>query len=100
MLRIVEERDATAEERAIREVCTSMYAFRRDLLGPALRHLSPDNAQGEYYLTDVIGSLAAMGHRIGCVQVPRGGDPGRQRPLAAGPRRTRAAQPAPTATGC
>ena len=70
VLRIVEERDATPEERAIREVCTSMYAFRRDLLGPALRHLSPDNAQGEYYLTDVVGSLAAMGHRIGCVQVP------------------------------
>jgi bifunctional UDP-N-acetylglucosamine pyrophosphorylase/glucosamine-1-phosphate N-acetyltransferase len=70
VLRIVEERDANAEERAVREVCTSMYAFRRDLLGPALRHLSPDNAQGEYYLTDVIGSLAAMGHRIGCVQIP------------------------------
>lgn len=70
VLRIVEERDATPDEREIREVCTSMYAFRRDLLGPALRHLSPDNAQGEYYLTDVVGSLAAMGHRIGCVQVP------------------------------
>ncbi len=70
VLRIVEQRDANDEERAVREVCTSMYAFRRDLLGPALRHLSPDNAQGEYYLTDVIGSLAAMGHRIGCVQIP------------------------------
>jgi bifunctional UDP-N-acetylglucosamine pyrophosphorylase/glucosamine-1-phosphate N-acetyltransferase len=70
VLRIVEQRDASDDERAVREVCTSMYAFRRDLLGPALRHLSPDNAQGEYYLTDVIGSLAAMGHRIGCVQIP------------------------------
>ncbi|MCB0955298.1 MAG: NTP transferase domain-containing protein [Ilumatobacter sp.] len=70
VLRIVEQRDADEEERAVREVCTSMYAFRRDLLGPALRRLSPDNAQGEYYLTDVIGSLAAMGHRIGCVQAP------------------------------
>ena len=69
VLRIVEQRDASPEERGIQEVCTSMYAFRRDLLGPALRHLSPDNAQGEYYLTDVVGSLAAMGHRIGCVQV-------------------------------
>ena len=69
-MRIVEERDASTDERAIREVNTSMYAFRRDLLGPALRRLSPDNAQGEYYLTDVIGSLAAMGHLIGCVQVP------------------------------
>jgi len=70
VLRIVEERDADDEERSVREICTSMYAFRRDLLAPALRRLSPDNSQGEYYLTDVIGSLAAMGHRIGCVQAP------------------------------
>jgi len=70
VLRIVEQRDATEDERAVREVCVSMYAFRRDLLGPALRHLSPDNAQGEYYLTDVVGVLASMGHRIGCVHAP------------------------------
>ncbi|MCU1504058.1 MAG: glmU, partial [Ilumatobacteraceae bacterium] len=70
VLGIVEQRDASAEERLIREVNTSIYAFRRDLLGPALRRLNPDNAQGEYYLTDVIGSLAAMGHRIGSVQAP------------------------------
>jgi bifunctional UDP-N-acetylglucosamine pyrophosphorylase/glucosamine-1-phosphate N-acetyltransferase len=70
VMRIVEQRDASPEELAIREVNTSMYAFRRDLLGPALRTLSPDNSQGEYYLTDVIASLAAMGHRIGCVQAP------------------------------
>jgi len=68
VLRIVEQRDASADERDIHEVNTSMYAFRRDLLGPALRHVTPVNAQGEYYLTDVIGSLAAMGHRIGSVQ--------------------------------
>jgi bifunctional UDP-N-acetylglucosamine pyrophosphorylase/glucosamine-1-phosphate N-acetyltransferase len=53
-------------------VCTSIYAFRRDLLGPALRKLTTDNAQGEYYLTDVISVLGAMGHRIGCVQAPEG----------------------------
>lgn len=70
VLRIVEQRDANAEELAVREICTSMYAFRRDLLAPALRRLSPDNSQGEYYLTDVIGSLASMGHRIGCVTAP------------------------------
>jgi bifunctional UDP-N-acetylglucosamine pyrophosphorylase / glucosamine-1-phosphate N-acetyltransferase len=70
VLRIVEQRDATPEEREVREVCTSIYAFRRDLLGPALRRLSPDNVQGEYYLTDVVGSLAAMGHRVGCVTAP------------------------------
>ena len=67
VLRIVEERDATTDERAIHEVNTSMYAFRRDLLGPSLRHVTPVNAQGEYYLTDVIGALAAMGHRVGAV---------------------------------
>jgi bifunctional UDP-N-acetylglucosamine pyrophosphorylase / glucosamine-1-phosphate N-acetyltransferase len=70
VLGIVEQRDASREEREIREVCTSIYAFRRDLLGPALRHLSPDNVQGEYYLTDVVGSLAAMGHRVDCVTAP------------------------------
>ncbi len=70
VLGIVEQADASPAEREIHEVNTSIYAFRRDLLGPALRHLNPDNAQGEYYLTDVIGSLAAMGHRVGSVQAP------------------------------
>jgi bifunctional UDP-N-acetylglucosamine pyrophosphorylase / glucosamine-1-phosphate N-acetyltransferase len=70
VMRIVEQRDATADERAIREVNMGMYAFRRDLLGPALRHLSPDNAQGEYYLTDVIAVLAGMGHRVGSFEAP------------------------------
>lgn len=68
--RIVEQRDGTPDELDVHEVCTSIYAFRRDLLGPALRSLSPDNAQGEYYLTDVIGTLAGMGHRVGCVMAP------------------------------
>ena len=68
--RIVEQRDADPEELDVNEVCTSIYAFRRDLLGPALRSLTSDNAQGEYYLTDVISVLAGMGHRIGCVQAP------------------------------
>ena len=70
--RIVEHRDAAPDELDVREVCTSIYAFRRDLLGPALRKLTTDNAQGEYYLTDVVSVLGAMGHRIGCVQAPEG----------------------------
>ena len=70
VLRIVEQRDATLQELAVHEMNTSIYAFRRDLLGPALRHLSPDNSQGEYYLTDVVGVLSGMGHRIGAVQAP------------------------------
>lgn len=68
VLRIVEQRDASPEELDITEVCTSIYAFRRDLLGPALRNLTADNAQGELYLTDVIGGLASMGHRVGAVK--------------------------------
>ena len=68
--RIVEHRDAAPDELDVKEICTSIYAFRRDLLGPALRKLTTDNAQGEYYLTDVISVLGAMGHRIGCVKAP------------------------------
>lgn len=68
--RIVEHRDAAPDELDVKEVCTSIYAFRRDLLGPAIRKLTTDNAQGEYYLTDVVSVLASMGHRIGCVQAP------------------------------
>ena len=68
--RIVEQRDAAPDELDVAEVCTSIYAFRRDLLGPALRTLTTDNSQGEYYLTDVISVLAEMGHRVGCVQAP------------------------------
>ena len=68
VLRIVEQRDAKPDELAVCEVNSSIYAFRRDLLGPALRHLSPDNSQGEYYLTDVISVLSSMGHRIGAME--------------------------------
>ncbi len=70
MLRIVEQRDASPQELDLHEVCTSIYAFNRDLLGPALRNLTTDNAQGEFYLTDVIEGLASMGHRVGAVQAP------------------------------
>ena len=72
VLRIIEQRDATPDELDVREVCTSIYAFRRDLVGPALRNLTTDNSQHEFYLTDVIGGLAVMGHRIGCLQAPAG----------------------------
>jgi bifunctional UDP-N-acetylglucosamine pyrophosphorylase/glucosamine-1-phosphate N-acetyltransferase len=62
--RIVEEADATPEERAIDEVNTSIYCFRRSVLAPALRRLSPENAQGEYYLTDVIEVLHDAGYLV------------------------------------
>lgn len=57
VVRIVEERDASAEELAITEVNTSTYCFRRSQLAPALARLAPDNVQGELYLTDAIALL-------------------------------------------
>ncbi|QTX31285.1 bifunctional UDP-N-acetylglucosamine diphosphorylase/glucosamine-1-phosphate N-acetyltransferase GlmU [Aminithiophilus ramosus] len=60
-LRIVEHRDASAEERAIREVNSGVYLFKTAALDEALSELSCDNSQGEYYLTDVIPAIARKG---------------------------------------
>jgi bifunctional UDP-N-acetylglucosamine pyrophosphorylase/glucosamine-1-phosphate N-acetyltransferase len=67
--RVVEEGDGTDEELEVREVNTSMYCFKRSVLAPSLRRLSPSNAQGEYYLTDVVEVLYEAGHRVGSVVV-------------------------------
>jgi bifunctional UDP-N-acetylglucosamine pyrophosphorylase / glucosamine-1-phosphate N-acetyltransferase len=62
--RIVEHRDADATERAIDEINTGIYVFRRGLLAPALRRLTPENSQGELYVTDVVQVLAEAGHPV------------------------------------
>jgi bifunctional UDP-N-acetylglucosamine pyrophosphorylase/glucosamine-1-phosphate N-acetyltransferase len=62
--RIVEERDADPAVRAIREINAGIYAFDASLLREALGKLSTDNDQGEEYLTDVFGLLAATGHPV------------------------------------
>jgi bifunctional UDP-N-acetylglucosamine pyrophosphorylase/glucosamine-1-phosphate N-acetyltransferase len=62
--RVVEHRDAHAHELAIDEINTSIYVFRRGLLAPALRRLTPDNTQGELYVTDVVEVLASAGHPV------------------------------------
>lgn len=64
VLAIVEECDATDDQRRIREVNTSVYCFRHDVLAPSLRRLRPTNTQGEYYLTDVIAVLHAAGFTV------------------------------------
>jgi bifunctional UDP-N-acetylglucosamine pyrophosphorylase/glucosamine-1-phosphate N-acetyltransferase len=69
VVRIVEQGDADDDELAITEVNTSVYCFRRSLLTPALRRIEPDNSQGEYYLTDVIGVLSTAGYAIGSIRV-------------------------------
>jgi bifunctional UDP-N-acetylglucosamine pyrophosphorylase/glucosamine-1-phosphate N-acetyltransferase len=61
---IVEHADASDEEREVDEVNTSIYVFRRSILAPALRRLTPDNSQGEYYLTDVIAVLHDAGYSV------------------------------------
>ena len=66
---IVEQTDADPEQLAVREVGTSIYCFRRGLLAPALRRLSPENVQGEYYLTDAISVLRETGHQVIAVPV-------------------------------
>jgi len=66
---IVEERDATAAQRAIREVGTSTYCFDGRLLWSALDRVTPANDQGEYYLTDVVAILRVDGHGIEAVMV-------------------------------
>ncbi len=71
--RIVEHRDANDVERAIDEVNTGIYVFRRSLLPAALRRLAPDNVQGELYVTDVVEVLAAAGHLVVSMLA---GDPG------------------------
>jgi bifunctional UDP-N-acetylglucosamine pyrophosphorylase / glucosamine-1-phosphate N-acetyltransferase len=69
---IVEHRDATEAQRAVREVNSSIYVFRADTLWPVLDRLTPHNAQGELYLTDSVGILAAEGERVA---VHKGGNP-------------------------
>ena len=69
---IVEHRDATSEQRAVREVNSSIYIFSADRLWPVLDRLSPHNAQGELYLTDSVALLVADGGRVA---VHKGGDP-------------------------
>lgn len=53
--KIVEQKDASKKELAIHEINSGIYVFNRKELFEALGQLTPDNAQGEYYLTDVFG---------------------------------------------
>ena len=67
--RIVEAKDANEEQRKIREVNAGIYVFEGQNLAENLRRLSTNNAQGEYYLTDLIGMLREGGKRVGALIV-------------------------------
>jgi bifunctional UDP-N-acetylglucosamine pyrophosphorylase/glucosamine-1-phosphate N-acetyltransferase/UDP-N-acetylglucosamine pyrophosphorylase len=68
---IVEEKDASPDQRAISEVNLSTYVFRTDALLSSLEQLTANNAQGEYYLTDCPGVLKAAGESVEALCVLR-----------------------------
>ncbi|MDY0394846.1 bifunctional UDP-N-acetylglucosamine diphosphorylase/glucosamine-1-phosphate N-acetyltransferase GlmU [Virgibacillus halophilus] len=68
--RIVEHKDASEKEHRIKEINTGTYCFDNEALFTALENLSNDNAQGEYYLTDVIGILKQAGKKVEAYVTP------------------------------
>jgi bifunctional UDP-N-acetylglucosamine pyrophosphorylase / glucosamine-1-phosphate N-acetyltransferase len=62
--KIVEQRDATEEERQVREINSGVYCFEAKALFDALRKIEPKNDQGEYYLTDVAEIILASGGTV------------------------------------
>lgn len=64
VLRIVEHKDASSEERAIQEINTGIYCFDNLKLWKALKEVKNDNVQGEYYLTDCVGILRNQGEKV------------------------------------
>jgi bifunctional UDP-N-acetylglucosamine pyrophosphorylase / glucosamine-1-phosphate N-acetyltransferase len=62
--RIVEERDASPDERTIREVNTGTYVFDKQLLFEGLKRINTDNAQGEYYLPDALDHVLRSGFTV------------------------------------
>jgi len=67
--RIVEEKDATPAERAVREINTGIYVFAAPRVFGLLSRLTNDNAQGEYYLTDVIAAARRAQERVAALAV-------------------------------
>ena len=64
-LRIVEQKDGSPKELAVKEVGVSIYCFNTAALIEGLDHLNTDNSQGEYYLTDVPKIMQSQGRRVG-----------------------------------
>jgi bifunctional UDP-N-acetylglucosamine pyrophosphorylase / glucosamine-1-phosphate N-acetyltransferase len=65
VLSIVEELNATEEERGIKEVNAGIYVFDKKKLFYALKRVLPDSIKKEYYLTDVVSILSSLGEKIG-----------------------------------
>ncbi|MCL2817392.1 MAG: bifunctional UDP-N-acetylglucosamine diphosphorylase/glucosamine-1-phosphate N-acetyltransferase GlmU, partial [Clostridiales bacterium] len=72
VLGIVEEKDATPEQKALREVNTGAYCFDIEALRSVIGLLAPTNAQGEYYLTDVVAFLSERGLTVNALAAEDG----------------------------
>lgn len=70
VLKIVEHKDCSEKELKIDEINAGMYCFDIEALLKSLEKLKNDNAQGEYYITDVIGILESEGAKVGAIPVP------------------------------
>jgi len=70
VIRVVEEKDATAEEREIKEINSGAYCVESDFLWKALREIGRNNEQKEYYLPDIIGVATESGKRVVGYPVP------------------------------
>lgn len=67
--KIVEQKDATDFEQLVKEINTGTYVFDNRRLFEALQNITTDNAQGEYYLTDVIGIFKEAGEKVGAYKL-------------------------------
>ena len=70
VLRIVEQKDGKPEELKVKEINTGVFCFDNKKLFEALKHVDNNNAQGEYYLTDVLEILRNSGERVGAYKMP------------------------------
>ncbi|MDF7638305.1 bifunctional UDP-N-acetylglucosamine diphosphorylase/glucosamine-1-phosphate N-acetyltransferase GlmU [Lactobacillus sp. ESL0791] len=70
VLRIVEQKDGNSEELKVKEINTGVFCFDNEKLFAALPHVGNSNAQGEYYLTDVLEILRTQGERVGAYKMP------------------------------
>jgi bifunctional UDP-N-acetylglucosamine pyrophosphorylase / glucosamine-1-phosphate N-acetyltransferase len=70
LLEIVEEADASQQQKAVTEINSGVYAFESALLADTVKRLPTDNAKGEEYLTDAVAVLRADGHLVASVAVP------------------------------
>lgn len=70
VLRIVEQKDGKPEELKVKEINTGVFCFDNKKLFEALKHVNNDNAQGEYYLTDVLEIMRKAGHKVGAYEMP------------------------------